>query len=81
MTRTLLLLVLSVLTACGPLTTNRVVLATDDGTKQLIYDCSNFRSQVETREQLQILAQVCGQTIRHASEYQRVVSAQAMMDA
>ena len=56
MTRLLLFLVLSVLTGCGPLAINQVVLATDDGTKRLIYDCSNFRRQVESAEQLQILA-------------------------
>jgi hypothetical protein len=81
MNRILLLLLLSVVTGCGPQTSNQVVLATDDGAKRLIYDCSNFRPQVESAEQLQVLAAVCGQTIRHASEHQRVVTAQALMDA
>ena len=81
MTRLPLLLALAVLTACGPMASNQIVLATDDGTKRLTYDCSNFRPQVASAEQLQILVQASGQTIRHASDHQRVVTVQAIMDA
>jgi hypothetical protein len=76
-----LLLLLSAVTACGPQTSNQVVLATDDGTKRLIYDCPNFRPQVESAEQLQVLGAAYGQTVRHASEHQHFVTAQALMDA
>jgi hypothetical protein len=53
----------------------------DDGSKRLIYDCANFQPQVESVEQFQVLTAACGQTIRHASEHERVVTAQALMDA
>ena len=81
MPRFLLVLVLFAATGCDLQTSNQVILATDDGTRKLIYDCSNFRPQVETGEQRQLLSQASVQIIRHASAHQRVVSAQAIRDA
>ena len=55
MPRFLLVLVLLAATGCNLRTSNQVILATNDGTRKLIYDCSNFLPQVETGEQRQCL--------------------------
>ena len=77
MNRALLLFVLAAATGCG----RQVVLTTDDGSKRLTYDCTNFRPQVESAEQLHVLAAAYGQTMRHAAKHQRVVTFQALQKA
>ena len=76
-----LLVLVAAFSGCGPRTSNQVVYATDDGAKRLFYDCDNFRPQVETAEQLQILLAAYGQTVRHATEHKHIVSAQALTEA
>ena len=76
---TIILVLAAVFSGCGP--RNQVILATDDGTKRLVYDCDNFRPQVESAEQLQILMAACRQTGQHAYDHQRIVTRQELNEA
>jgi len=60
---------------------SKVVIQARTGGKQLVYDCNNFRPQVETAEDLQILMQVASETASNAVREQSVVVASEMSEA
>ena len=68
------------LSGCGK-ARNQVVLRDESGSRKLVYDCSAFRPQAESGQDRLILALARRDTVRHAAEHQRFVTARSLQAA
>jgi hypothetical protein len=68
------------LVGCGR-NSGKVVITNAYGLPNLVYDCSNFRPQIEYGEQLQTLAAAYSETVQHASAFGRVLTAKSLKAA
>jgi hypothetical protein len=68
------------LSGCGK-ARNQIVLSDESGSRKLIYDCSVFRPQAESGQDMPILALALSATLRHAAEHQRFVTARSLQSA
>jgi|ERR1035437_3483042 hypothetical protein len=60
---------------------NRVVLTSADGSKKLIYDAGNFKSQVETPDDIAILYKATAETMQDAANAKAIVTVNEITDA
>lgn len=58
-----------------------VILQLDKGGKRLVYDCNNFRPQVETPEDIGILVNAAGQTLSAAAQDGSMVTISEISEA
>lgn len=60
---------------------SKVILQASNGGKQLVYDCDNFKPQVETPEDLRILVKSAAETLSAAAAEQSMVTVTEIDDA
>jgi len=58
-----------------------VVLKSADGNKKFVYDCNSFRPQIETGEDIALLAQEAVKTLQDAVKVNAYVSIKEISDA
>ena len=70
-----------IIAGCEQSRSQQIILADDTGSLKLVYDCSAFRPQAESANDLRILALAVPATMRHATEHGNIITAQSLMNA
>jgi|SRR5437899_1699384 len=76
-----LILLSLTISGCEPSGSRQAVLSDESGSHKLVYDCSAFRAQAESADDLRVLALALSETMRHAADHGNVVTAQSLQNA
>ena len=72
---------LMITAGCSNSSNSVIILQGKDGGNQLVYDPDNFKPQVETTEDINILLYEAAETLKQATENKAVVTAKEITDA